>query len=491
MYEVVMPRLSDSMEEGKIIKWKVKAGDAVREGDVLAEIESDKAVMELECFRDGRIAQIVQGDGAEVAVGQVIATIAGTGEEVAVPASVPQADAKPAAAPAAPVPPAAPAPAKPAVAAPVSVAAPAAAPAATPPEGRIAISPYARKLADSRGIDYTKIKGTGPHGRIMAEDIEQAARTVAQARPPKIEPAPVKRAAAMPPAEPDMEPLAVALVKRFRVDPATLRGSGPQGMILVDDVVAVLCARPQPAAKPPADEELPALEVSEDEATVEEASFRLKTQARRVTAAKHVIPHFYVTASADVTRLLERRGELKVKIGATVTHLVMLACLKALHGHPEINCTWDRGRIIRWKHVNLGLAVEAGQGLTVAVLPRAEDLPLAEIVTRTAALVERAREGHLTSEDRRHPTFVISSLGMYDVEEFQAILNPPASVTLAVASAMAAPVIRDGGIYVGKVMRLTASCDHRVIDGVAAARFLQDLSRLLENPETLLEGAGA
>jgi pyruvate dehydrogenase E2 component (dihydrolipoamide acetyltransferase) len=472
MYEVVMPRLSDSMEEGKIIKWRVKEGDAVREGQVLAEIESDKAAMELECFHDGRMAQILQGDGAEVAVGQAIAYISGAGEEVAPTTSVAQAEVKPAAAPVVQ-----------AASKKMEVAL---------PEGRIAISPYARKLAESRGIDYTKIKGTGPHGRIMAEDIEQAARAVANAQPPKVEPAPLKPVAAeVRAAEPDMEPLASALIKRFRVDPATLRGTGPHGMILVDDVVAVLCVRPPAAAKPPADEELPALEVSEDEATVEEASFRLKTQARRVTAAKHVIPHFYVTANADVTRLLERRADLKARIGATVTHLVMLASVKALRVHPGINCTWDRGRIIRWKHVNLGLAVETEQGLTVAVLAEAENLALPEVVRRTTDLAERAREQRLTAEDRRHPTFVISNLGMYDVEEFQAILNPPASVTLAVASAHAAPVIRDGGIYIGKVMRLTASCDHRVIDGVGAARFLQELKRLLENPETLLEGAGA
>jgi pyruvate dehydrogenase E2 component (dihydrolipoamide acetyltransferase) len=472
------------MEEGKIIKWKVKVGEAVHEGDVLAEIESDKAVMELECFHDGRIAEIVHGDGAEVAVGQVIAYIAGPGEAVGAPAVAQEAAAQPAAVAVVPVPPA---PQGSAAAAPAV----AATPAAAPPEGRVAISPYARKLAESRGIDYTKIKGTGPHGRIMAEDIELAARAVAQAQTPKIEPASLKRVAESRPAEPDMEPLAAALVKRFRVDPTTLRGTGPGGMILADDVVAVLCVRPQPSAKPPADEELPALDVSDEEATVEEASFRLKTQARHVTAAKHVIPHFYITASADVTRLMERRADLKGRLGATVTHLVMLACVKALKAHPEVHRTWDRGRIIRWKHVNLGLAVETGQGLTVAVLARAEGLALPEIVRRATDLAARAREDRLAAEDRRHPTFVISNLGMYDVEEFQAILNPPASVTLAVASAHAAPVIRDGGIYVGKIMRLTASCDHRVIDGVAAARFLQDLKRLLENPETLLEGAGA
>jgi len=479
MYEITMPRLSDSMEVGKIIQWKVKPGDPVREGQVIADIESDKAVMELECFHDGRMAQIIRGDGDEVPVGEVIARIAAPGEGVAVPPAAKEAQASPVSA----APPAAPPPQQ----------APAAAPAAPAPlrEGRIAISPYAKKLAESRGIDYTRIQGTGPRGRIMAEDVEQAARALAQAQPPQVVPAPVTAAAH--PAAPaaDMEPLAAALAKRFHLEPSALRGTGPGGLIVVEDVLAVLCVRPQPAARPPADEELPALEVSEEEAEVEEAPFRLKTQARRVTAAKHVIPHFYVTMGADVTRLLEKRAELKEKLGATVTHLVMLACLRALRRHPQINRTWDRGRIIRWKHVNLGLAVETEQGLTVAVLPQAEDLPLDQIVARTVALAERARQGRLAPDDRRHPTFVISNLGMYGVEAFEAILNPPASVTLAVASALAAPVVRGGGIYVGTVMRLTASCDHRIIDGAAAAKFLRDLKALLENPEKLLEGPGA
>ena len=479
MYEVVMPRLSDSMEVGKIIQWKVKPGDPVREGQVIADIESDKAVMELECFHDGRVAEIIRGDGDEVPVGEVIARIAAPGEGAAAPPAAKEAQASPVSA----APPAAPPPQQ----------APAAAPAAPAPrrEGRIAISPYAKKLAGSRGIDYTRIQGTGPRGRIMAEDVEQAARALAQAQPPQVVPAPV--AAAGRPAAPaaDMEPLAAALIKRFHLEPSALRGTGSGGLIRVEDVLAVLCVRPQPAARPPADEELPALEVSEEEAEVEEAPFRLKTQARRVTAAKHVIPHFYVTMGADVTRLLEKRAELKEKLGATVTHLVMLACLRALRQHPQINRTWDRGRIIRWKHVNLGLAVETEQGLTVAVLPQAEDLPLDQIVARTVALAERARQGRLAPDDRRHPTFVISNLGMYGVEAFEAILNPPASVTLAVASALAAPVVRGGGIYVGTVMRLTASCDHRIIDGAAAAKFLRDLKALLENPEKLLEGPGA
>lgn len=425
MYEVTMPRLSDSMEEGKIIQWKVREGDAVHEGGVLAEIESDKAVMELECFHDGRVVSIVHGDGDEVRVGEIIAYLASPTEKVDVPA-------KPAAKPAA-------AAVLPAVAALVAAPPPKpaaaevkpAAPVAKPPAKRIAISPYARKLAESRGIDTTQLAGTGENGRIMARDVERAAAA----------------------------------------------GTG-------------LIEKPMPAKEPArsaADEELPPLEVTEDEADVEPASFRLKTQVRRVVAAKHVIPHFYVTTSVDVTALLARRAELKEQMGATVTHLVLAACLKAVERHPEVNRSYDRGNIIRWKGVNLGLAVQAGEGLTVAVLRNAQTLPLAEIVRQTADLAERARTGKLTADERRHATFTVSNLGMFDVEHFAAILNPPSSITLAVASALDAPVIRGGGIYVGKVMKMTASCDHRIVDGVMAARFLKTLKGLLEEPDAFLE----
>ena len=475
MYEVTMPKLSDSMEEGKIIKWRVKEGDAVHEGDVLAEIESDKAAMELECFHDGRMARVVHGDGAEVQVGEVIAYIAGKGETVeAAPApgasvTSPRRQSGVAVGEAPTLPPQTPP-----------------SPAAPPPEPRIAISPYARKLAEARGIDYLKIEGSGPHGRIMAEDIEKAGTP----QGPKAA-VTADRSAAAPAGEPDMEPLAAALIKRFRLDASSLAGTGPDGLILVEDVVATVCGRPaSPAAKPP-DEDLPPLEVTPDEADVEDAPYRLKTQARRVTAAKHVIPHFYVTCGVDVTRLLEKRAELKATIGATVTHLVTLACLKTLQGHPEINQTYDRGKVIRWKAVNLGFAVQTDQGLTVPVLAKADRLSLAEIVGQMTALTQKARDGKLSPDQRRHPTFTISNLGMFDVEEFAAILNPPSSMTLAVASSRPAPVIRNGGIYIGQVMKLTASCDHRIIDGVMAARFLQDLKALLENPDALLAGAGA
>jgi pyruvate dehydrogenase E2 component (dihydrolipoamide acetyltransferase) len=480
VYEVTMPKLSDSMETGKIIEWKVSEGDEVHAGDVLAEVESDKAVMDLECFRDGSIAQISHGDGEEVAVGEVIALIgeggemaaeaapavAGEGERVAEEPPVEEEvdeeaatetileeeaeaeEAAPAEAPRRPAPVAEEA--EPEEAdedaatetifeeeqpRPVPPAAKKGKPAPGPTE--VAISPYAKKLALQKGIDYTQIKGTGPQGRIIGRDVEEAAAAPAEKK---------------------------AREKARREKAA---------------------AEPPPKAAP--DDELPAIEVSEDEADIEEASFRWKTQARRVMASQHVIPHFYLTRAVDVTSLLERREELKEQYGTTVTHLVMFGVLKALGLHPEVNRSYDRGRIVVWKGIHLGLAVDTDDGLTVAVLRNAQDLGLPELCEQTTALVERARAGRLSADQRRHPTFTITNLGMFDVEHFEPIINPPSSVTLAVSSALPTAVVRDDALHIGKVMKLTAACDHRIIDGATAGRFMMDLRRLLESPAELLD----
>jgi len=435
MYEITMPKLSDSMQEGKIIAWKVKPGARVREGDVLAEVESDKATMELECFHSGVLSKIVHGDGSEVPVGEVIGYI--DAEAKGAEPEKQRATAEPPEQKAAPKEKAAEAPNAPA---------PQPAPATATAEPRAAASPRARKLAQEKGIDLGQVKGSGPGGRIIAQDIEALS-------PGRASPAEKPSAAAAAPEHPPAEP--------------------PQ-------------AETRPAIKPSPDEELPAIDVTDEEAEVVEASYRLKTQARRVTAAKHVIPHFDITRSIVVTRLFARKEELKQKYGATITHLVMLAALKALKLHPEANRSYDRGRIIKWKGINLGLAVDTDEGLTVAVIRNAQGLSLKEIVERTRALVEKARSGKLSPEERRHPTFTVSSLGMFDVEQFEPIINPPSAITLAVASALAAPVVEGDKIEVGRVMKLTLSCDHRIIDGVTAAKFLGEMKRLLENDAELL-----
>jgi pyruvate dehydrogenase E2 component (dihydrolipoamide acetyltransferase) len=428
MYEVTMPKLSDSMQEGKIIAWRVKPGARVREGDVLAEVESDKATMELECFHDGVLSKVLHGDGSEVPVGEVIGYIDAEAEAAGPEKQGTAAERR--------------APKEEAHAA-RKEPAPRPAAATTGAETRVASSPRARKLAQQKGIDLSRVKGSGPGGRIIAQDVETLA---AEGTPPAAEPSAAAAGSERPPAE------------------------------------------ARPAIKPSPDEELPAIDVTDQEADVVEAPYRLKTQARRVTAAKHVIPHFYITRSVDVTRLLGRKEELKQEYGATITHLIMLAALKALKMHPEANRSYDRGRIIKWKGINLGLAVDTDEGLTVAVIRNAQGLSFREIVERSRALVEKARSGKLSPEERRHPTFTVSSLGMFDVEQFEPIINPPSAITLAAATALPAPVVEGDAIKVGRVMKLTLSCDHRIIDGVTAAKFLAVLKRLLENDAELLAG---
>ncbi len=492
MEEITMPKLSDSMEVGRIIEWRVSEGDEVNEGDILADVESDKATMELECFRGGRVAKLLYGDDSEAPVGEVIAIIAGEGEDIeqAAPTEEEQPEAKeaaeekPAEEPEAEKKEEKEEEAKP----------PPKPPARTRKQGeRIAISPYARKLAEQKGVDYAQIHGSGPDGRIIARDIEAAAK--GEAPPNEETPAPeeeeekpaAKPEAEAPPKEAKAEPMARTLAKQHGIDLASLTGTGLGGRITVDDVLAARKGKPEPVS-PPADEELPPLEIAEGEAEVQDAPFRLKTQARIVTASKHVIPHFYITRGADVTDLMKRRGELKEHLGASVTHLLMLAVIKAIEKNPVVNRSYDHGRVIRWNGIHLGLAVDTDQGLTVVVLRNAQDLSLQDIVQQSTALIEKARTGKLSAQERRHPTCTITNLGMYDVEHFQPIVNPPSSITLAVSSALQQPVVRDGGIAIGRVMRLTTSCDHRIIEGVHAAAFLADLRELLEDPDALLSG---
>jgi len=415
MYEVTMPKLSDSMEIGKIIRWRVKTGDTVHEGDILAEIESDKATMELECFRDGVVAEILRGDGSEVNVGEVIARI------------TPLAGAAPTAAPEAT-----------SGVRETSSAGPERVPAADARSGepdagrRVRISPYARKLAEAKGIDYSTIRGSGPGGRIIARDLEAVAGEKAATR-------------AEPAATPSVPPASVA----FPTD------------------------------------DLPALDVSAAEAEVADAPFRLRTQARRLIATSRSVPQFSVTVVADVTALRARKAEFKEKYGATMTHLVMRACLIALARHPAINRSYDRGKLILWKGVNLGLAVDTEEGLSVPVLRNAEALSFPDLVARTNELVERARAGALNAEDRKHASFTITNLGMFDVEHFVPIANWPSAVTLAVASARPALVVMGDAMRVSHVMRLTATCDHRAVDGATVSRFLASVCEALGNPDTL------
>jgi pyruvate dehydrogenase E2 component (dihydrolipoamide acetyltransferase) len=489
MYEVTMPKLSDSMEEGKIIEWKVSEGDEVHEGDVLAEVESDKAVMELECFHDGTLAEIKYGDDSEVPVGAVIALIdsegAGGGEQ----------EQK-----------------------------------ASEDEKEQARAPKAeqekpeQKEEEERAEEKEKVEEETAEGKPEEEEREEqedkreepadkekpAAEEKKPEKEERPEKAPKKKAGPKKPRkektarEPETEgpevpqafkaisPYAKKLADDHDIDYQLLKGSGPDGRIIAEDVEAAAkvlkpgAKAPEKPARPRPDDELPELDVADGEADVEEMPFRLKTQALRVTNSQHVIPHFYITRSADVTGLVGRKDDLKKQHGATITHLVEYATIKALGEHPEINRSYDHGRVIKWKHVNLGLAVATDQGLTVAVVHEAESLSLPDLIERSKDLVDRARAGKLKADERRHPGLTITNLGMFDVENFEPIINPPSSITLAVSSARPDTVVRNDEIHVGRVMKLTASCDHRIVDGAAAAKFLATLAGYLEHPDELL-----
>ncbi|MBE0618609.1 MAG: 2-oxo acid dehydrogenase subunit E2 [Proteobacteria bacterium] len=224
---------------------------------------------------------------------------------------------------------------------------------------------------------------------------------------------------------------------------------------------------------------------AEGEAEVEEVSFYQKATVRRVVASKHVIPHFYLNQTIRAEGLLARRAAEKEASGATLTHLMLRACALALAKFPEANRSYDRGRWIRWKVTNLGLAIQTEAGLAVGVLRDAGGEDLAGLVRRGSELIERARAGKLKPVERANATFTLSNLGGFAVESFSAIINPPSAMTLAVGSVVQAPVVEDGRLAVGQVLHLTLSCDHRVVDGVLAARFLGEVRRLLESPEEL------
>jgi len=496
VFEVTMPKLSDSMEEGRIIEWRKKEGDAVQEGDIIAEVESDKAAMELECFASGVLKKIIRKADDVVGVGEVIALIdetakketrKPTGKEekpgIKAPAEekekAPPRETKKAERPRR-------------MEAPPEEAGEVAARAVrkphgvvpTPPENpkekveielageAVKASPYARTLAAEKGMSLSGIKGSGPGGRILARDIEAA-----EGEAP--EKAPSGRFAGK------AEPLALELARKFDIDLREVTGSGRAGRITTADVLAYEKRAEDERHRHP-DAEIPEVKFPPEEADVEEASFMRKTIARMVVASKHVIPHFYITKTVDATRLLEEKEKRKKEMKITVTHFIIKAAIESLKKMPDANRSWDRGKIIKWKKINIGLAIQTDEGLTVAVLRDAGRMAMREIIEKTSQLVERARKSKLSQEERQNATFSVSNLGMFDVESFSAIINPPSSCTLAVASSIPSPYAVDGKVEVRQVMKLTMSCDHRIIDGMTAAQFLGKIKGLLERPGELV-----
>jgi pyruvate dehydrogenase E2 component (dihydrolipoamide acetyltransferase) len=415
MPEVLMPRLSDTMTEGVIGQWVKQEGDEVRRGDVLAEIETDKATMELEAYDNGVLTKVLVPAGETVPIGRPIALIGEEPGQAAAGSAAPPSAAPPSAAEATqPAPPRPETPPEPAAPGPTAGTA-------------IRTSPLARAIARDHGLDLTTVRGTGPGGRIVRADVEAAvaAHDTAPAAPSSAAPAPA--------AAPGVAPVATA----------------------TDDV-----------------EEIPL------------------TAVRRVTARRlaesTTVPHFDLTTVVDAGALLAFRAQVNERLApgprVSVTDLLVRACAVTLREYPQLNSSWGEDKILRHRRVHIGVAVALDEGLIVPVVRDADRKSVGEISAEIRALAERARAGRLSPDEFTGGTFTISNLGMYGIDHFTAVLNPPEAAILAVGSTTPEPVVRDGVVVPGTTMRLTLSIDHRVSDGAVGAAFLRELRNRLEEP---------
>jgi pyruvate dehydrogenase E2 component (dihydrolipoamide acetyltransferase) len=444
---IIMPKFGQMTEEGSIVGWLKKEGDPVAKGDILFTIETDKSVMEVESFEAGTLLKILVREGVNVPVQSVVGYLGKPGEAVpegTAPAAPAPVAAKPA--PAAARPPA-PREAKATPAAPQAAEAPAPArvpsPAAVPDRGpaRLVISPRAASLARDCVIDPSGIAGTGPEGRIVEKDVRAylESRGYAQVR---------------------ISPAAKGLAAKEKLDILAIDGSGDDGRITVEDVRRAVAQRPKAMSR------------------------MRQVIAQRLSQSFRDIPHFYVTVPVDMTALVAYRAQLKAA-GApyTVTDFIAEAVILALQEFPDVNSSTD-GRTVRWHgHVNLGIAVSLEQGLVVPVIASAERLSLRELSQATKELAEKARAGKATPDELSGSTFTISNMGMMDVENFSAIINPGESAILAVSSTLPQPVARDGKVVIRQMMKITLSCDHRIVDGALGARFVNAVKRKLEDVE--------
>jgi pyruvate dehydrogenase E2 component (dihydrolipoamide acetyltransferase) len=436
--EVVMPQMGADMTEGTLVRWLKHEGDPVERGEIIAEIETDKANVEIEAFESGVFRKVIVPEGDTVDVGTVIAVIASPEENLSkyegAAAATKPVEAKAAApasdqpaAPAAPATAPAPAPTAPASGQTVTPAAPAPAPA--PSDGRARASPVARKLAQDKGIDLAQVRGTGPDGRIVRRDVEAA--IASGAKPPA--PAATPSTAAAP--------------------------------------------APAPAAVPGAQ--------------IVPMSRMRQTIARRMTQSKQQAPHYYVAVDIDMAEAEHERHEInnafaRKELHVSINDLIVKACAMALARHPMFNSWFVDGQVQQHEAINVCIAIALEDGLIAPAILNCQDKSLAEIAEASRSLVERAKSGALKAEEYAGGTFTISNLGPYDIETLIAIIQPPQAAILGVGSVREVPVVRDGQIVAGKLMKAALSADHRVTDGAEGAQFLNEIRKLLENPAALL-----
>ncbi|MEM6933183.1 MAG: pyruvate dehydrogenase complex dihydrolipoamide acetyltransferase [Pseudomonadota bacterium] len=432
--QILMPALSPTMEEGNLAKWLVNEGDAVSSGDLIAEIETDKATMEVEAVDEGILGKILIAEGTEaVKVNTPIAMLLEDGEEASA------LDAAPASAAPAPAKDANPVPAAP-VSEPTSSPTPAPAAAMTPAGDRIFASPLARRIAADKGLDLGQIKGSGPHGRIVKADVETA----------ETRPAP----------SPRETPQIVSPV----ASPAA--ASGPS----IDAVRAMFTDR--------SFEEVP-------------LDGMRKTIAARLTEAKQTIPHFYLRRDIQLDALLALRKQMNAKgeargIKLSVNDYIIKACALALQEVPDCNAVWAGDRILKFKASDVAVAVAIEGGLFTPVIRDADTQSLGAISGAMKDLAGRAREKKLAPHEYQGGSFAISNLGMFGIDNFDAVINPPHGSILAVGAGAQKPVVADGSVAIATVMSVTLSCDHRVIDGALGAQFVEAIRRNLEDPMSML-----
>ncbi|MCL4112345.1 UNVERIFIED_CONTAM: hypothetical protein GTU68_039636 [Idotea baltica] len=407
-----MPRLSDTMEEGNIIAWLKKVGDPVSPGDILAEVETDKATMDLESFFDGTLLHIgvqeglVPVDGIIAVIGNkdedVEAILASAGASAPAEDSAPKEEAK----------------SEPAAGS-ESNSSSAPAPEASPSnDDRIKASPLAKSIAKENNINLAGITGSGDNGRIVKQDVEDA----------------------------------------------------------INNGGSSASAAPTTVVVP-----------SGQDVTIPVSQMR-KAIARRLAESKFTAPHFYLTVEIDMARSISARNEIKAqgKYKISFNDIIVKACALALRQHPMINASWTGDTIIQHGDVNMGVAVAVNDGLLVPVIKNADYKPMHVISAEVREMAGRAREKRLKPDEMQGNTFTISNLGNFGIEEFTAIINPPDSCILAVGSIMEKPIVKDGQLAVGNMMKITLSCDHRVVDGASGAAFLNTVKSFLENPLLML-----
>ncbi len=434
MADVTMPRLSDTMEEGTIARWLKQPGESVDRGEVIAQIETDKATMDLTAFEAGTLQEILAPEGSTVPIGQAVARIGAGGSQPAAPA------------PSAPV------------------------------------APPAQEAAGS-----------------VAPRTEEARENVAEAPAPRETPAQTPTLPPSPEAQPSdgatgklrASPLARRIAEEHGVDLSTVRGSGPEGRVIRADVEAAVAAGQRPIAAPPATAP-GGVRVGPDDERVPLSQMR-KTIARRMAESTSTVPHFFLTTTVDATELVDLRRRLVAQqeaageqLKVSLNDFVVRAVAMTLRRVPEVNVSFDGDALVRRGRVNVGIAVATDRGLIVPVVRDADGKSVGQLAREIRDLAGRAREGKLQPADYSGGTFSISNLGMFGVEQFNAVINPPEAAILAVGAVAREPAEREGQVVLRDRMKLTMSIDHRALDGAAGARFLQALKNLLEQPLLLM-----